>query len=206
MANPPILASRQLRLAAIAALQAASLDAQIESPGDWQTPSERLPMILLRMARERKESTSKGMPTFTTTSVMELSARLEATSEIAAQDAIEALGARIEQALLTNYSLISLVQQVAFIERSIEVTATGRHHVGEFKMAVGFEVFEAFDVLDVSPPEALTEIGVHVDLAAPFDANGTYANPPFPDAVSPAPRTSGPDGRDEGYLDIQFPQ
>ena len=55
-------------------------------------------------------------------------------------------------------------------------------------------------------PSAFQEAQIHLDTTTPFDASGTYPNPPFPDAVQPAPRTSGPDGRAEGGLDIQLPQ
>lgn len=54
----------------------------------------------------------------------------------------------------------------------------------------------------------ITSVGIHADLGAPFDPNGTYTPstdaPPYTPA--PAPRTSGPDGRDEGALDITLPQ
>ena len=206
MANPPVMALRQLRLAVLAALNAANLGANIDSPGDWSTPPEKLPAILLRVSQEQKEPVSKGQVQFTTVSGVELEARVEATTAVDAQDAIEDLGARIERALFTNHDLIAMVQQVAWVKSSIDIRSEGKKHIGGIKMLIGFEMYEAFDPFDAQDPPPLTEIGLHVDLAAPFDAAGTYVNPPFPNAVSPAPRTSGPDGRDEGFLDIQLPQ
>ncbi len=206
MAGQTILARRQVRLAALAALNGANLGATIDSPGDWSTPPDRLPAILLRAPSDRKESVAKTQPEFTTTVALEIEARVGANTAEAAQDRLESLGAAIEQALFTNHDLIALLQQVASVDTRTEITAEGRAHIGMLKMVVDLELFEAFDPFAVAAPPALTSVGIHVDMANPFDANGTYANPPFPDAVSPAPRTSGPDGRDEGALDITLPQ
>ena len=38
------------------------------------------------------------------------------------------------------------------------------------------------------------------------EESGTYTGSPFPGSVTAAPRTTGPDGRDEGALQIDLPQ
>jgi hypothetical protein len=48
-------------------------------------------------------------------------------------------------------------------------------------------------------------VNLHADLISQFDPLGVYGALLFPDAVQPAPRTAGPDGRDEGYVEINFP-
>jgi hypothetical protein len=201
MADQTMLARRQLRLAALAALQSANLGATIECPGDWTTPCEILPAILFRSPREHKESIAKTLPEFTTSITFDLEARVEANTAEAAQDAIEALGYQIEQALLTNQALIVLIQQVASIDTEVDITAEGRRHIGGVKMSFVFEVCEFYEP---SITNSLEGISIHADLIAPFDATSTYESPAFPDAVPPAPRTSGPDGRDEGALDFDF--
>lgn len=203
MAMQTILARRQVRLAALAALQGASLGATIECPGDWTTPPEVLPAILLRTPRDRKDSIARTQPEFTTTITLEIEARIEASSAAVAQDAIEALGYNIEQALFTNYGLIVIIQQIVSVDTETDISSAGRQHLGGLRMTIGIEVFEAFEP---SPGIALTHIGIHADMGNPFDPLGTYMDSPFPSAVQPAPRTSGPDGRDEGALDIALPQ
>ncbi|MGH8541755.1 MAG: hypothetical protein ACRETW_14780 [Stenotrophobium sp.] len=213
MADLSMLARRQVRLAALAALQGAGLSASsIQSPGDRDTPSEKLPAILLRVTGEHKDGVAKGQPDFTTSVRLEVDARIQAASAEAAQDAIEALGYAIECALFTNYGLNLIVQQFASVDTEIEVRADGRRHVGETRMVIFVEVFEEFDPIEQAPaplqPVAvpLASIGIHADLVNVVDASGSYANPPFPAAVQPAPRVEGPDGRDEGALDITLVQ
>jgi hypothetical protein len=205
MPDQLMLARRQIRLAALAALTGpAFVGVTIESPGDWSTPPEALPAILLRATDDRKESIAKGQPEFTTTISIEIGVRVGDIDPAAAQDAIEALCYTIEMALLTNTALISIVNQVASVDTKVEISSDGKIHFGGATMTVNFEVPEMFDPFATTPPPALTSFGLHFDAGAPFDATGTYSNPPFPGL--PAPRASGPDGRDEGALDISLPQ
>lgn len=220
MAAPqePMLARRQLRLAAVAAINTIKTTAgiaTIDSPGDWNVPPEKLPAVLLRGARGRKESINKGMAEFNSTVTLEIEGRVEAASASAAQDAIEALEYAVENAILTDYNVIGMVQQVASVDSEVEISSDGKRHLGGFKMSIACELFEAFDPTAVAPlattwPQipsatvALTSLGLHADMAGTFDKNGTYV--PSPDSPAytpvPAPRTSGPDGRDEAALDI----
>ena len=215
----PMLARRQIRLAVIAALEAIP-GVLVESPGDWATPPASLPAVLARVTRERKESwPTRTQPEFDTTVTMEIEARVGAATAASAQDAIENLCYAIENAVLLSYSTIGIAQRVTSVDSEIEITAEGRTHFGAAKMLFAFETAETFDptktapdatTWPVPPPviDALLSFGIHLDLAAPFDPNGTYVPsadaPPY--TPVPAPRTTGPDGRDEAALDIQLPQ
>lgn len=201
-----ILARRQIRLAALDALKAAMPAMEIQSPGDWNTPPEVLPAILLRVTGDRKAAVAKSQPNFETTVTLEIEAKVEEATAEDAQDQIDALGARIEHVLFTNHALNSLISNWASVETRTGVSAEGKMHIGAFKMLVNLECFEEFDAFAEIPAPALEGVDIHLDTASPFDATGTYANPPFPAAVKPAPRTSGPDGRDEGGLTINLPQ
>lgn len=218
--SQPMLARRQLRLAVVAAIQAiqtAAGIADIDSPGDWTTPPSKLPAVLVRNGPERKESIQKGMAEFTTTSSIEIEARLEATTSTAAQDAIEALAYLLENAILTNYSVIGMVSQVASVDTQTEISADGRKHLAGIKMMLNFEMPETYDPTAVAPdlttwpvvPAQLvpfTNFTLTGDLINIFDPNGTYVGTLFPASVLLAPRTSGPDGRMEGGSDITLPQ
>lgn len=204
MADQLMLARRQIRLAALAALQpaATAAAASLASPGDWTTPPDILPAIKLRTVGDQKLSIIKGAPEFTTTVHLEIEAAVEANDEASAQDAIEILGYALEQALLTNSAFIGITNQFPTISTVQEITADGQRHVGGLKMRLEVEVPEMFD--PATPPN-FEGLNVHLDMLAPFDASGTYPSPAFPAAVTPAPRTIGPDGRDEGALTIDLP-
>lgn len=213
----PMLARRQVRLAALAALQSIP-GVTVYSPGDWSLPLARLPAIRMRIAADRKQSKQRGQPEFDTTVTLVIEAAVEGSSAEAAQDALEALGYAIEQVLLNSAPLIQISQQVASVDTEIEITAEGAKHVAGQKMLAYFEVFEAFDPTAAPPADApwpptvpapvpLTEIGLVADLTNVFDPSGSYPTPTDP-AYTPTspPRTTGPDGRPEGGLDIVLPQ
>jgi hypothetical protein len=210
MADLPMTARRQVRLAVLAALQGARLGCTIDSPGDWNTPSTKLPSILLRCVGDRKAGTTAGQITFTTTVLLEIEARLEANSAEVAQDDLEALSYAIECAVVTNYEVDRIVQKWVAIDSVPEITAEGKRHVGGVMMSFTLEVFEAFDPVYQSPVQpgvsALLEMGIHNDMLGTFDPTGTYQSDVFPLAATPAPRSAGPDGRDEGALDIVLTQ
>lgn len=204
MAFQAILARRQIRLAALAALQ--TLGITVDSPGDWNTPSGDLPAIMVRTPGDRKEPMAKSAPDFTTTVTLEIEAKVQEQSASDAQDSIENWGALIEQALFTDYTLNGLIQSWASIDTHTGISSEGREHIGALKMTVSLELVEGFDPFASVTAPGLTNVQLHVDSIGTFDPNGTYANPPFPASVIPAPRTSGPDGRDEGALNINLPQ
>lgn len=215
----PMLARRQIRLAVVAALGTLP-GVLVESPGDWATPPASLPAVLARVTRERKESwPTRTEPEFDTTVTMELEARVGANTAIEAQDAIESLCYAVENAVLLSYSAIGIAQRVTSVDTEVEITAEGRLHFGAAKMLFAFETAETFDPTKTAPDattwpvsqpvtDSLLSFGIHLDMASPYDPNGVYV--PSPDAPPytpvPAPRTTGPDGRDEAALDIQLPQ
>jgi hypothetical protein len=194
-----------LRTIAVDALKSAGTMARqsVFSPRDWPTFSGNYPAILVQTPRERKESIGRGMPQFTVTATMSVIGRLDGTDAEYVETQLETLCEQIEQAILTNYDLVRLTQQFSAVDTRMEVSCEGEKHIGEVQMDFSMEFYQAFEPVIAN---ALTEVDVHVDLAGPFDAAGTYLNPPFPDSVHAAPRTSGPDGRDEGGLQIILPQ
>lgn len=193
-----------MRKLVVTALQAAVAAPTIQSPGDWSVPPAKLPAILVRCGRDRKISTGpNGETQFNTDLVIEIRGIVSASTAEAAQDALEQLGAVIEDVVLRDTGIRSVTQDFPLIETVTEITADGRVHFGAVSIAVHFQIYEAFDP-DVT--NTVERMVVTVDLKAPYDANGTYPDPPFPDAIPSAPRTSGPDGRAEGVIDLEFPE
>lgn len=216
----PMTFRRQVREAAVQALQIALPDVYVYTPGDWNTPAPKLPAIKLRTPRDAKQAMIRGMPQFTTTVTLELeAAAAPATKGDDAQDAIEALSFSIEQALMLYGPLVAISQKFPSVTTEIEVSADGQQHFGALKMMLEVEGFEVFDPTAAPVPAApwppavepivpLESLGVHADLQNIYSTAGTFT--PSPDAPpytpTPAPRTSGPDGRDEGAIDITLPQ
>ncbi|GJH14970.1 hypothetical protein CBA19CS22_00530 [Caballeronia novacaledonica] len=176
----------------------------VYSPGDWNVPAPKLPAIKLRQAKERKQSAGRnGQTSFTTVAAFEIKAEVSAASGPAALSAVETLGAQIEEAIFKSIPLRQIVQDFSFCDTETDVNAEGAPHVGGISILLGIEFFETF-APDINTQ--LLAMNLTADLTNVADPNGTYPNPPFPDAVTPAPRTQGPDGRAEGQVNVQFPQ
>lgn len=211
MSAGTMLARRRLRLAALGVLQGLTTTAGVavvESPPATATQPKQMPYIGLRCGIERKAAVAGQMPNFTTTVALEVTARVAATTQQAVQDAIEALGFAIEQALLGAPSVVTLASKVVGVTTTTEINAEGSAYQAESLMAFDFELPEWFDPTQIAPANypALQGLNLHVDAGRPYDANGIYTGSPFPASVIPAPRASGPDGRDEGYAEIDLPQ
>lgn len=204
----PMLARRQLRTTALAALQAALTGVTVESPPTTATAPDQMPYVGLRCGPERKVSAAKQLPEFTTTCTLEILGRTSAATQESAQDQIEDLANRIELAVFGAPSLIKLLQQISNVASNTEINGEGSLYQAEVQISIDCELFEVFDPTVIAPTNypGLAGVNVHVDAVRPFDANGIYAPLPFPDSVAPAPRTAGPDGRDEGGLTIDLPQ
>ncbi len=231
MSAPRQLARRYLRRAMAAVLQQLT-GVTVDSPGDWDTPATALPNIKLRALGDVKDSTGRAMPAFTTIAPLQLLARVRAQTAAEAQDAIEALGLLIEDAALIAVEVIPALQQIAKVTTKQRISADGEEHYGELEMQIDCETFEQFDPAEIAP-ELLIELQqlvITLDTIGPFDPGasiapvpadvtddvalglthqqsveaGDYPGAPYPDAVQPAPRTSGPDGRIEGELRIDL--
>ena len=202
-----MLARRQLRLAALPALQALP-GVTVECPPVTSTAPNQMPYVGLRCGTERKVgAVTQQLATFTTTVPLEVLARVSATTAEAAQDAIEDLAYRIEQAVCGLVPLLNLLQKISGITTTTEINGEGSAYQAGVEMSFDCELFEEFEPVLINPGnyQPLQGIDMHVDAGRPYDANGVYLDSPFPDSVTPAPRTSGPDGRDEALVVIDFP-
>jgi hypothetical protein len=227
-----ILAQRQLRMA-IQTILAVLTGVETQSPGDWDTPSEQLPELKVRGVNGRKTSIARGPAGYTSVIGIEVLARVGGDTAEAAQDALEALGCTVEDAVMSAPALLQWLQQIATVSSETSITAAGRQHVGEMRWMFDCETFETFERFDVVPEEfvVLQRMLLNIDTIKPFDPGvasasapsnvispvasalivsgsgsaGTYPNPPHPETVLPAPRVSGRDGRLEGVLDLTLP-
>jgi hypothetical protein len=209
----PSLARREIRCAALQALKVLEITGGVKvinSPGTWTVQPGNAPTVLLRVSRTSKEPISQSTTNFTSTVWLEIETKLTAATGEEAQEAIEDLDALVEQALLTNTAFVKLSQRIS-IEAETKVVSEARNHVAGTEMLVRCELVETFDPI-ADAPEALQPVApplegatLHADLASQFDPEGIYGDVLFPQAVQPPPRTSGPDGRDEGGFEVNFP-
>ncbi|MCO7569372.1 phage tail protein [Pseudomonas chlororaphis] len=218
---------RQITAEALKAGTAAGIN--VFAARTWPTWSGSYPIIWIHSPAEDKESLGRqGGPQFTVTATIRISARvqLKALPRNAAAGAmilaLEGLQRQIERALINFPPLMSRLQQFPFIRSEMTESDDGDQSLGELVMDVGMEFYQGpedfypledpameppFDPVAaaaVNPVVPLNEVLVVDDLTNVFDQDGTYPDPPFPDAVHPAPRTSGPDGRSEGGLSLDL--
>ena len=195
---------RDLRELVKTALLDAGTDAgrKVYTPRDWPTVTGQYPNILIQTPKETKISKGRFAPAFDTTVHVAITGRVEAGTAEKAEDLADTLADQIELAILTNYDLIKVLQQFSSVETDVLVSAEGEMHIGEVQMMVAIEVFQEFDPIEstLTSDDDLERVDIHIDALAPFDESGTYTGSPFPDSVTDAPRTLGPDGRDEGAL------
>jgi hypothetical protein len=194
---------RELTVTALSAANTLAGD-NIYSPGDWPTNSDTMPAILVNANKEHKESGSRAQPNFTVTSFIEIEAKVLANSGEKARADLTQLCGQIEYAILTNYNIIILLQQISSVDIEVKYNSDSGKHIGHAKLDFGMEFFEVPET--PVNPQSLTVMGMNIDLGNVFDPSGAYSNPPFPTSVTPAPRTSGPDGRNEGGGLTDLPQ
>lgn len=200
-----MLYSEQLRQAVVAVLKAAGTLAadRVYSPRDWPVTANVMPALLVDDTAERSQSRGNaGFPAFHTTATISVGGKVEGATVEEAKALLATLRGQIKTAVLSSYTLVGMVEQISAVTTQSAISAEARKHVGELQIDFDFLYPEDFEP---TITDTLEGMDIHVDLIAPFDATGTYPDAAFPDAVPAAPRTSGPDGRDEGRLSFDFP-
>jgi hypothetical protein len=163
----------------------------------WPTNSRTNPAILVNWGRDTKISNGREVPNFTSTFTLRLELKVQAVNMEEARNQLDVLLSQVEQAILTNYKLNVLLQHFPHFDTIDTTDSDSENFVASAICDIAMETFEIFQPVD--PPD-LEDISVNVDLINRFDATGTYPHAPFPEAVPSAPRTTGPDGRNEGYV------
>jgi len=193
----------RLRKLALAALLRADTDAKKNVyEYDWPTGEEKMPAILFNKEQDFKTSLLRGVPSFTAVAMLTLDVRAMGNTRQDARGGIDRLLDQIEIGLMTDYELRKEVQQFASFESRGNIDSNTGKHIAHYTLDVALEYYEGPERYPAIPVIPLKQVNVNVDVVNRFDANGTYDDAPFPKAIAPAPRTSGPDGRNEGTLVI----
>lgn len=211
--------SADIRSLFVTALKGATNAGQsVYSPFDWPTSPSSYPLILVHARKERKVSLGPNAPEFDVYTTVEILARTKSAAQVGdagsavALAAAEALKLQIETALINNPAIWAdpaggqRIEQFTSVDSEINTNSEGDMPMAELAMSIEVKFYQGPELFFQIPTDPLQTVDIYVDTAQPFDPNGTYSNPPFPSAVNPAPRTSGPDGRNEGALTLTLPQ
>lgn len=219
------------RLAAEALKDKTAAGANVFSPRTWSTWNGSYPLVYLNVSGEDMDSLGRHVPEFTVTATLRVSARVSVkqlpnnAGAAQAQLELEALQDQIKRALINNPALMTRIQQFSFVRSEFKEDGEGATELAELVMELGLEFYQGpedfYPLEDEAPPvpvDAAAEIaaiqpivpldGVDItdDLVNVADPTGTYPDAAFPAAVTPAPRTEGPDGRAEGGLSLDLTQ
>lgn len=195
-----------MKLAQAALTGTTDAGAKVYTQRDWPTFDGTYPVLFISEAEESGESLGRNAPQFTVVTTLGIEARVQINpddDDAAAGDALDCLERMREQVkrALINYTpLMAILQQFSYFRSRITTDPSGDQHLGRLTFEIGCEYYQGPEDFYPYPLAQVDQVGIHVDSINVFDPGGTYPNPPFPDAVQPAPRTSGPDGRDEGFL------
>jgi hypothetical protein len=201
---------RDLTVAALTGQTAAG--ARVYTPADWPTVTSDYPAILVRAPREDREAWRRGGAYFTCTAAIRIVAKVQALAQAddfgaeIAEEACERLEAQILRAVINNPAIMDVVQKLASIRSQVDVDSSGETHLAELTVEIDMEYVAGPDDFYPDATVPLAGVDVTLDAVDVFDATATFPNPTFPDAVLPAPRTSGPDGRAEAGLTLDLPQ
>jgi len=201
-----------LMLDAVGALKGATLAGSRVYPViDWPTTSAHYPVVYCKAPTEDKHSLSRnGGPDFTVNATLKVCARTEVSALPDGQSAalllqqLAQLSQQIQVALVNNPVLMGQLQQFPFIHTEMSITPNGNKELGEVEVSIGMEFLQVPEDFFPLPAVPLESLGLTADLLNVFDPTATYIDPLFPDAATPAPRSSGPDGRPEGGLIIDL--
>jgi hypothetical protein len=181
------------------------------TPRTWSTWEEIHPCLLVEATLEQKTSLGTNAPEFEVVSTIRVIAETMTQAEAdnygarAARAAMWCLQRQIETAIINNEQLMPLISEFPSITSKIGDSKEGGHHYAQLVMDFTLKFYQGPE--DFYQPDvfSIQEITTTIDATNVFDPNGTYDDPLFPDAASPAPRTTGPDGRVEAGTIIQFP-
>ncbi|WP_227105149.1 hypothetical protein [Chromobacterium rhizoryzae] len=163
----------QLRQAVVnALLQANTLAGQkVYAPRDLPTTPASMPLILVQTPLERKVSLGRHAPLFTTTATVAVNARVQGATVQQVEADLETLCEQIEEAVLTDYTVLKMVQQVAAVDTEIDVTSESRSHLGEAWIRFDMEFPQAYRPTITQP---LTDM----ELTATVASEGGPPSPP----------------------------
>lgn len=167
---------QQIRAAFVAALTQYSRlgNVRVSGPRDFPTTTADLPAVIVMPAtRERMESLVRGAPSFTTTALIPVTARVAGTSIADVESQVEQLLQDIKLALFSYQPLLDLLQQFATVDTETVLTGEGEHQIGEISALFACEFPEFYDP---APGFPVTEIQTTLTDATSGKVIGSFDN------------------------------
>ena len=188
---------------------------RVFSPLDWPTWDGTYPCMYIHPPVEDKESLGRaGAAQFTVVATLTVESRFQCpagslsspfdSGAATVENALSVMAGQIERALINSPSLTTLVSQFPFIRTRMNLSAEGEQHLGNLITEIGLEFYQGPEDFYQPITFEIEQITVTTDATNVFDANGTYTNSLFPSAATAAPRSTGPDGRAEGFAEFNF--
>lgn len=189
---------------------------RVYMPMDWPTQDADAPILKIQFLEEDKESKGNAGIQFDTAATIEVigevsrDATVGDSSKTDAGLVLTALGlfARevelvvIGDPVLFGGAQVGLIQQLRSVKTRYANTAAGAKHRGAFSMTFEFVFYQGTEDFRQPPTTDIERFHIYADLINVADPSGTYT-PPMTYVPTPAPRTSGPDGRVEGEVDVE---
>ncbi|WCT78667.1 hypothetical protein [Novosphingobium humi] len=156
--------------------------ARVFQPADWPTVRGQMPIIKLRILRERRQSQGRsGPPQYTTTALIRVIGEVEAYASednagaAAAEAACWLLKRQIEVAIVNSHDLFMRIQQIASIDSGLVISAEGATHIAAIVMDFVIEFFEDADSFAPIAADDMAEVDLtaanHPPLSAQFPLN-----------------------------------
>lgn len=179
---------------------------------DWPLPASgnnagaaSMPALLVYADRKRRTTLSRGLaaPQYRTLVTLTVVARAEGRTEREVERQLDELFEQIDAAILRNADFVALCEEIPESEALRDIRAQGEAAVGQWAVTFDLQFTEVFEPVGLPP---FAGVRMVLDAREPFDARGDYpAIAPFP-PPAPPPRASGPDGRAEAEVVVEFPQ
>lgn len=180
--------------------------AMVYSPRSWPTQDNHYPYLMVQVPEESMDSLGRNVPQFNTVATIRVMARVQQMGEsddqaaAKAEAALETLKGQILTAVINSSPLTQSIQQFLSVHTAMKIDSSGGTTVGAIAVSFQLEFYQGPEDFYPVVADPLDDIDIRADLTNVVDQTGTYPDPDFPTSVTPAPRTVGPDGRNEGHI------
>jgi hypothetical protein len=136
----------QVRDAMVSALIEANTAAgtKVYAPKNWPETPQQLPVLIVSIPTEQKQSWGPNGPKFTTTAHIVVLGRVTGSTAMDAEAQLDILAVQVQNAILLNLNVYALVQNFSTIQTQISITDQGELQIGEISVDFAAEFPEVF--------------------------------------------------------------
>lgn len=180
---------------------------RIFAPRTWPTWDGEYPVLIVLTPRERKDRQGLGDLLFNVRSTVRVIGRVSVAAAEDEEGAIVALAdlvlmQRQIETHVVGDPRVARLAQVTAIDVQQGTRSIGKKHIGELIMDLEMSFSQGPEAFFIPQSVPLESVRAFIDSGNVVDKEGTYPTPPLPYNVPDAPRTEGPDGRQEGGFEV----